>query len=139
MDEAYWAAMKVRVGPNPNPNPTLTSPTPTPTPTLTLTRITRRPETDSRPAARCPHSTAGLTLTPSLALTLTLTLTPTLTPTLTRYGRLPAAEKYTCPHLEGLAGASTVDGANMDGEGRVVGWEGLCTHVRNEVFYRMGF
>jgi len=56
-----------------------------------------------------------------------------------QYGRLPAAEKYTCPHLEGLAGASTVDGANMDGEGRVVGWEGLCTHVRNEVFYRMGF
>jgi len=50
-----------------------------------------------------------------------------------QYGRLPAAEKYTCPHLQGDLGA------NMDDEGRVVGWEGLCTHVRNEVFYRMGF
>ena len=50
-----------------------------------------------------------------------------------QYGRLPAAEKYACPHLQGELGA------NMDSEGRVVGWEGLCTHVRNEVFYRMGF
>lgn len=49
------------------------------------------------------------------------------------YGRLPAAEKYCCPHLEGNLGAEA------DASGRVVGWEGLCTHVRNEVFYRMGF
>ncbi|EED87450.1 predicted protein [Thalassiosira pseudonana CCMP1335] len=29
---------------------------------------------------------------------------------------------------------------DMDPEtGTVKGWEGLCTHVRNEVFYRMGF
>ena len=55
-----------------------------------------------------------------------------------QYGRLPAAEKYTCPHLQGELGATGVDPANMDSEGRVVGWEGLCTHVRNEVFYRMG-
>jgi len=49
------------------------------------------------------------------------------------YGRLPAAEKYLCPHVQGHA----VDG--VDAAGRVQGWEGLCTHVRNEVFYRMGF
>ena len=55
-----------------------------------------------------------------------------------QYGRLPAAEKYTCPHLQGELGATGVDPANMDSEGRVVGWEGLCTHVRNEVFCRMG-
>lgn len=29
---------------------------------------------------------------------------------------------------------------SLDAEtGTVKGWEGLCTHVRNEVFYRMGF
>lgn len=50
------------------------------------------------------------------------------------YGRLPAAEKYCCPHVEGAH-----LGNNLDDQGRVVGWEGLCTHVRNEVFYRMGF
>ena len=50
------------------------------------------------------------------------------------YGRLPAAEKYTCPHMEGAS-----LGDSLDKEGRVLGWEGLCTHVRNEVFYRMGF
>ena len=49
------------------------------------------------------------------------------------YGRLPAAEKYACPHVMGNLGSE------MDAEGRVLGWEGLCTHVRNEVFYRMGF
>jgi len=49
------------------------------------------------------------------------------------YGRLPAAEKYLCPHVGGELGGQT------DAEGRVLGWEGLCTHVRNEVFYRMGF
>ena len=41
------------------------------------------------------------------------------------YGRLPAAEKYL--------------GDEVDAEGRVVGWERLSTHVRHEVFYRMGF
>jgi len=50
------------------------------------------------------------------------------------YGRLPAAEKYCCPHLDD----SNVE-ASLDGSGRVTGWEGLCDHVRNEVFYRMGF
>lgn len=50
------------------------------------------------------------------------------------YGRLPAAEKYLCPHIEGAD-----LGTNLDTGGRVVGWEGLCSHVRNEVFYRMGF
>jgi len=49
------------------------------------------------------------------------------------YGRLPAAEKYLCPHVQGNLGEST------DAQGRVAGWEGLCTHVRQEVFYRMGF
>ena len=43
------------------------------------------------------------------------------------YGRLPAAEKYCCPHLQGELGQ------NQDSEGRVLGWEGLCSHVRNEV------
>ena len=51
------------------------------------------------------------------------------------YGRLPAAEKYLCPHVEGVQQLSD----SLDASGRVVGWEGLCTHVRNEVFYRMGF
>ena len=37
-----------------------------------------------------------------------------------QYGRLPAAEKYTCPHLQGELGATGVDPANMDSEGRVV-------------------
>eukprot|EP00580_Thalassiosira_gravida_P000497 CAMPEP_0201602950 /NCGR_PEP_ID=MMETSP0492-20130828/3540_1 /ASSEMBLY_ACC=CAM_ASM_000837 /TAXON_ID=420259 /ORGANISM="Thalassiosira gravida, Strain GMp14c1" /LENGTH=393 /DNA_ID=CAMNT_0048066615 /DNA_START=60 /DNA_END=1241 /DNA_ORIENTATION=+ len=50
------------------------------------------------------------------------------------YGRLPAAEKYCCPHLDDNDVSSS-----LDAEGRVEGWEGLCTHVRNEVFYRMGF
>ena len=49
------------------------------------------------------------------------------------YGRLPAAEKYLCPHVQGQLASGA------DAEGRVNGWEGLCTHVRNEVFYRMGF
>ena len=39
--------------------------------------------------------------------------------------RLPGAEKYI---TEGV-----------DAEGRPKGWEGLCTHIRDEVFYRMGF
>ena len=50
------------------------------------------------------------------------------------YGRLPAAEKYLCPHIEG-----TMVGESLDETGKVKGWEGLCSHVRNEVFYRMGF
>ena len=51
------------------------------------------------------------------------------------YGRLPAAEKYCCPHL-----SDDNVGSSLDPEtGTVKGWEGLCTHVRNEVFYRMGF
>lgn len=50
------------------------------------------------------------------------------------YGRLPAAEKYLCPHIEGAQVTSS-----LDATGKVVGWEGLCSHVRNEVFYRMGF
>merc|ERR1712194_685699 len=29
-------------------------------------------------------------------------------------------------------------GDALDETGKVEGWEGLCTHVRNEVFYRMG-
>ena len=39
--------------------------------------------------------------------------------------RLPGAEKYI---TEGV-----------DAEGRPKGWQGLCTHIRDEVFYRMGF
>jgi len=50
------------------------------------------------------------------------------------YGRLPAAEKYLCPYTDGVP-----LGNSLDPSGKVVGWEGLCTHVRNEVFYRMGF
>jgi len=50
------------------------------------------------------------------------------------YGRLPAAEKYCCPHLD-----DNDVSTSLDAQGRVQGWEGLCTHVRNEVFYRMGF
>jgi len=50
------------------------------------------------------------------------------------YGRLPAAEKYCCPHLDD----SNVQ-SSLDESGKVKGWEGLCTHVRDEVFYRMGF
>eukprot|EP00577_Skeletonema_sp_RCC1716_P011876 CAMPEP_0113414392 /NCGR_PEP_ID=MMETSP0013_2-20120614/23989_1 /TAXON_ID=2843 ORGANISM="Skeletonema costatum, Strain 1716" /NCGR_SAMPLE_ID=MMETSP0013_2 /ASSEMBLY_ACC=CAM_ASM_000158 /LENGTH=436 /DNA_ID=CAMNT_0000301239 /DNA_START=46 /DNA_END=1356 /DNA_ORIENTATION=- /assembly_acc=CAM_ASM_000158 len=50
------------------------------------------------------------------------------------YGRLPAAEKYCCPHLDDSNVSSS-----LDETGKVKGWEGLCTHVRNEVFYRMGF
>lgn len=46
-------------------------------------------------------------------------------PTYPPNGRLPAAEKY------------TADG--VDADGRPQGWQGLCTHIRNEVFYRMGF
>ena len=51
------------------------------------------------------------------------------------YGRLPAAEKYLCPHLDDSNVGSSIDPVT----GTVKGWEGLCTHVRNEVFYRMGF
>ena len=50
------------------------------------------------------------------------------------YGRLPAAEKYLCPFVDD----SQVQ-QSLDGSGKIVGWEGLCQHVRNEVFYRMGF
>ena len=50
------------------------------------------------------------------------------------YGRLPAAEKYCCPHLDDSNVSSS-----LDETGKVKGWEGLCSHVRNEVFYRMGF
>eukprot|EP00956_Cyclotella_meneghiniana_P021919 scaffold40636_cov64-Cyclotella_meneghiniana.AAC.4 len=51
------------------------------------------------------------------------------------YGRLPAAEKYCCPHLDDSNAAASIDASS----GTVKGWEGLCTHIRNEVFYRMGF
>lgn len=51
------------------------------------------------------------------------------------YGRLPAAEKYCCPHLDDSNVSSSIDPTT----GTVRGWEGLCSHVRNEVFYRMGF
>ena len=51
------------------------------------------------------------------------------------YGRLPAAEKYCCPHLDDSNVSSSID----PDTGTVRGWEGLCSHVRNEVFYRMGF
>ena len=50
------------------------------------------------------------------------------------YGRLPAAEKYLCPHV-----SDAQVGDSLDASGKVIGWEGLCSHVRNEVFYRMGF
>jgi len=50
------------------------------------------------------------------------------------YGRLPAAEKYLCPYVP-----TDQLGSSLDATGKMVGWEGLCTHVRNEVFYRMGF
>ena len=50
------------------------------------------------------------------------------------YGRLPAAEKYLCPH----APADQL-GNSLDNAGKIIGWENLCSHVRNEVFYRMGF
>ena len=50
------------------------------------------------------------------------------------YGRLPAAEKYLCPYV----GEDKL-GDSLDATGKVFGWQGLCTHVRNEVFYRMGF
>lgn len=51
------------------------------------------------------------------------------------YGRLPAAEKYCCPHIDGAAINGSLDAST----GTVKGWEGLAYHVRNEVFYRMGF
>ncbi|KAL3921949.1 MAG: hypothetical protein SGILL_002470 [Bacillariaceae sp.] len=51
------------------------------------------------------------------------------------YGRLPAAEKYLCPHMEGQVGVSDA----LDDDGKVQGWQGLCSHVRSEVFGRMGF
>ena len=86
-----------------NPTPT---PAPTPTPTLTPTpnakpnpTRTRTPDQDNPAAREKPE----------------------------QYGRLPAAEKYCCPHLQGELGQ------NQDSEGRVLGWEGLCSHVRNEV------
>ena len=50
------------------------------------------------------------------------------------YGRLPAAEKYLCPYTPG-----DKIGDSLDASGKLIGWEGLCTHVKNEVFYRMGF
>mmetsp|Transcript_12129 Transcript_12129/g.16941 ORF Transcript_12129/g.16941 Transcript_12129/m.16941 type:complete len:395 (+) Transcript_12129:46-1230(+) len=50
------------------------------------------------------------------------------------YGRLPAAEKYLCPYTP-----TDQLSSSLDASGKMVGWEGLCTHVRNEVFYRMGF
>ncbi len=43
------------------------------------------------------------------------------------YGRLPAAEKYIEPD------------ASVGADGRLAGWEGLAHHIRDEVFYRMGF
>lgn len=49
------------------------------------------------------------------------------------YGRLPAAEKYTCPYVD-----ESALGDSLDATGKVFGWQGLCTHVRDEVFYRMG-
>ena len=51
------------------------------------------------------------------------------------YGRLPAAEKYCCPHLDGADVSGSIDASS----GTVKGWEGLSTHVRHEVFGRMGF
>jgi len=51
------------------------------------------------------------------------------------YGRLPAAEKYCCPHLDGADVTGSLDASS----GTVKGWEGLSTHVRHEVFGRMGF
>jgi peroxiredoxin len=50
------------------------------------------------------------------------------------YGRLPAAEKHCCPHIAGQDKLT-----ETDEQGRVKGWEGLCDHIRSEVFYRMGF
>jgi peroxiredoxin len=50
------------------------------------------------------------------------------------YGRLPAAEKYLCPHIPNQDAAQ-----GLDTHGRVFGWELLCNHLRQEVFYRMGF
>ena len=46
-------------------------------------------------------------------------------PTYPPVGRLPGAEKYI---TEGL-----------DADGRPNGWQQLCMHIRDEVFYRMGF
>ena len=43
------------------------------------------------------------------------------------HGRLPGAEKYV--NYE----------ASADADGRPAGWQGLCSHIRDEVFYRMGF
>jgi len=43
------------------------------------------------------------------------------------HGRLPGAEKY----VDHDAGA--------DADGRPAGWQQLCMHIRDEVFYRMGF
>ena len=39
----------------------------------------------------------------------------------------------------GLPGAEKYITEGMDAEGRPNGWQGLCTHIRDEVFYRMGF
>ena len=50
------------------------------------------------------------------------------------YGRLPAAEKYLCPYTP-----TDQLSNSLDASGKLIGWEGLCSHVRNEVFYRMGF
>jgi len=46
-------------------------------------------------------------------------------PTYPPNGRLPGAEKY------------ITDG--LDADGRPNGWQQLCVHLRDEVFYRMGF
>ena len=46
-------------------------------------------------------------------------------PTYPPVGRLPGAEKYIEP--------------GMDADGKPNGWKGLCKHIRDEVFYRMGF
>ena len=51
------------------------------------------------------------------------------------YGRLPAAEKYCCPHIDGASVSGSLDAES----GTVKGWEGLAYHVREEVFGRMGF
>jgi len=47
-------------------------------------------------------------------------------PTIPPNGRLPGAEKY-------------IEQGKLDADGRPVGWEKLVTHIRDEVFGRMGF
>jgi cytochrome c peroxidase len=43
------------------------------------------------------------------------------------HNRLPGAEKYVNHE------------AGVDADGRPAGWQQLCVHIRDEVFYRMGF